>query len=463
MKRKSLLVVLLVFFSISGGIPSLALEGGEQVFTVVIDTYPKRLPLVIDGVLYVPSQSAVRMRWQAGTEHTVSLLETTHYTRVGERLVFDTWNTGEKSPEIVVEADANKSIIAIYRPEAYLKIISPYAKPYGAGWYPLGAEASIEAPGTVALGEGLRAVFVSWSDGETPLSSNNTIVVLEPTTVRAEWKLEAYINATSSVGAPVRGGGWKEIGETVLEAPEVVYGGNGTRYVFQYWEVTRGDAIIVDDPSRTRVTLRFDGPASVTAYYQAQYLVRALLGPLGVAEEYVPEGSTYQLSVSKTIIVAGPGERLVFQGWSNGAREPVTSIVVTAPVTVESIWGVQYRVEAGGGPVPINGTGWYWEGDTAIIEAPPTWKARAGVSYVFKEWSGDASGDNPTLKLVVSGPASVKAVYEKSYKTAATGILLAGSVAIITLLGVTVARRKTGLLRPKAPETGSLPSEASQG
>ncbi|MCE4628521.1 MAG: hypothetical protein F7C34_05190 [Desulfurococcales archaeon] len=446
MNYMSLVVAFLVVFGVVSGVPSLALDSGEQTFTVVIDTYPKRLPLIIDGVLYVPGQSAIKMRWQAGTVHTVSLLETTHYTRVGERLVFDTWNTGERNAEITIVADANKSVIAIYRSEAYLKIISPYAKPSGAGWYPLGTEASIRAPSVVSLGDGLRAVFVSWSDGETPLSSNNTIVILEPTTVRAEWKLEAYINATSSVGAPVRGGGWKEIGETVLEAPEIVYDGNGTRYVFKYWRVTSGDAVIVEDPAKTRVTLRFDGPASVTAYYEAQYLVRALLGPLGTTEEYVSEGSSYQVSVSKTVVVTGPGERFVFQGWSNGAREPVTSITVTGPTTIEAIWKAQYKVEADGGPVPVNGTGWYWEGDTAVVEAPPTWKARAGISYVFRMWSGDASGSDPTLELVVDGPISVKAVYEKSYKTAAMGILVAGGVAAAVLVGVPIAKKKTGLL-----------------
>jgi uncharacterized repeat protein (TIGR02543 family) len=67
-------------------------------------------------------------------------------------------------------------------------------------------------------------------------------------------------------------------------------------------------------------------------------------------------------------------------------------------------------------PHPINGYGWFNHGEAVSVSAP----AEVGVSKdsrdVFRDWSGDYSGKDPQISVVMDAPKQIAAQYATQYR-----------------------------------------------
>jgi len=111
----------------------------------------------------------------------------------GTQYIFEAWkvdDVAEGSNPISVLMDSPHSVVACYRTQYYLTVVSQHVPIEGEGWYDKGSEAafSVESPQGLII----QNVFTGWSGDSTSASQSATIVMNSPKTVTANWK-EEYI------------------------------------------------------------------------------------------------------------------------------------------------------------------------------------------------------------------------------------------------------------------------------
>ncbi len=421
MREKYILVfiVLSILLIIS---PAVSAVHGQSLVAVEIGAYPKNLPIVVDGVVYTPppSGSRITLYWKPGSQHSLSVLEPSHYTGPGARLQFTGWSTGESSETITIEVSKNTTILALYTQEYYVQVYSPYGTAEGSGWYKEGERANISVPQHVSIDNGTRATFSGWSTGNIPWSSNdNYLYVMEPTLVKASWTIEYKLTITKDIeSAHTEGDGWYPKGATVrVEAEEQLYSmNNSVMYRFSRWNVTAG-SLVLDNPSDSVQLIAMNSPVTLQAVYDTYYRVHvsSAYGQV-TSDTYARSGDIVQIGIKNPVVTQGD-TRFVFQRWSNGQKGPTLVLNVEGPTNITAIWETEYRISVystGGGPEP-SGAGWYKEGETAVLSVPREASGRLGVKYHFQGWLGDTSGSMATLEMKVTGPAKIGAAWEKSY------------------------------------------------
>ena len=131
------------------------------------------------------------------------------------------------------------------------------------------------------------------------------------------------------------------------------------------------------------------------------------------------EGTVTNLSVSSP--VDNGTTQYVCTGWTLAGQEPASgtgssfALTVTNNAALTWTWGTNYWVEAlAGADGSIASPGWIAAGTT--IDIIPN----ADTYYEFAGWTGDASGTDNPLQLLVDGPKSVTATYTETL-TANTG------------------------------------------
>jgi len=133
---------------------------------------------------------------------------------------------------------------------------------------------------------------------------------------------------------------------------------------------------------------------------------------------------------TEEIVEIGEGERLVFERWSLPAGEsdsPEVDLNVTGSLTATAVYKKQYYlrvVSEHGSPV---GEGWYDEGSTAIV----TVKAEEGFlpKYVFAGWSGDVSGNAPSITVEMDGAKTIVASWKEDWSMLLY-LIIAGAAAL---------------------------------
>jgi len=209
------------------------------------------------------------------------------------------------------------------------------------------------------------------------------------------WTVSVSVNPAGA--GSVTGGGVYDDGATAVLDPTANAG-----YGFDSWS---GDASGSDDP----LSLLVDGDKSVTANFIS--LDKTITASAGVGGTITPSGVvvvTY--GDDQTFgIAADPGYRILdvlVDGSSVGAVANYTFTNVTVDHTIaasfQKVWTVSVSADpAAGGS--ITGGGVYNAGATAILD--PT----ANAGFGFTGWSGDASGTDDPLSLLVDGDKSVTA------------------------------------------------------
>ncbi|MCS4537446.1 MAG: hypothetical protein HYY67_01130 [Thaumarchaeota archaeon] len=269
------------------------------------------------------------------------------------------------------------------------------------------------------LADGVRAVFVRWSDD---LPSNiRTVVMNQDLTLTAITKVQNLLAVKSNFGE-AKGAGWHDSDtRVILDISSPIEHGNGTKRVLAGWSGTDGGSNVV----------QMDKPKVVEALWKTQYLL-IVVSPFSkiAGGGWYESGSAASLTVNEKTIDQGNNTRRTFEGFHNLME---TTIVMSSPKTVEAKWKTQYLVLIRSEYGSLTGGGWYDRGSPAKItvqkEVPMSGiLGTLGGKFEFNGWTGGfTSLDHETIVLI-DGPKDITAKWSANYFT--PSIVLGGIFAV---------------------------------
>ncbi len=200
----------------------------------------------------------------------------------------------------------------------------------------------------------------------------------------------------NTVPAAVRNSDGLPAGLVLDQITQLVPGGTMQfRLTYPVWVVRATDSAAV---------IQFD----TATYHRTFHVFREVLTP----------NSVHSVGVADTQFTAGGRTRQVFVSWSGGQPR---SFIYTAGATPETLTvtlarshQVHYTTTTGGtiaGTVPS---------DTFVTESTPVTLTATGTGAVrtFQGWAGDTVTKNPTIRLPMTRPYAVRAVFLEPFSTA---------------------------------------------
>ncbi|MBS7606008.1 MAG: VWA domain-containing protein [Candidatus Bathyarchaeia archaeon] len=145
--------------------------------------------LMVDGINYYYSDFPIHLVWNIGSSHNYSWSDILSVNS-NKRYVWVSANglLTDKSGLITVLECWDNNVVAEYKTQFYLRVISDYGYPKGEGWYDKGAVAvvSINSP----QGFLVQHVFTEWSGDVTATTPKITITMDGPKTLIANWRTD---------------------------------------------------------------------------------------------------------------------------------------------------------------------------------------------------------------------------------------------------------------------------------
>jgi len=350
-----------------------------------------------------------------------------------------------------------------YKAQYHLEVLTEHDTTSGSDWYDEGAMGYARLATNVTDGpEGVRFVFAIWGgDASGEGIASDPILMDRPKTAIADWKTQYTLHVSSDpVGIFPSATLWLDEGALADYSALEATVGNDTRYVFRGWAGDYTDA-------STQLSLKMDGPKSVTAKYTPQYLLTLILNPPEI--ELNPEIQGLQRICSNgtwcdagQTIRLGPvpsdfgndTTRLKLLMWKiNGLTQQGQSIEIQmgAPYTIELTYEKEYFLNVTSQYGQPNGGGWYPSGQEARFSV--TYQGSDfPVRHIFAGWESAPPTkitllDGTNGSVTVDRPYIVKAVWKDDYRLMWTSLtILVLSVAVIASIAV-IALRRPGYLR----------------
>jgi len=343
-----------------------------------------------------------------------------------------------------------------YTAQYRLEVSSPYVSPTGADWYDSGTTAYAGLPTNATTGpEGVRYVFARWEgDASGQGLVSDPIVMDHAKKAVAAWKTQ-YSLAISSDPASVFSAYvlWFDAGSTAdFFAPERT-NGTDSRYVFALWS---GDYF----GASVQGSLRMDGPRSVTAKYNTQYLLTVTLIPPEIAKTpgmpnstWYDAGLTEKLGPVPQLIPVSSAERLNLISWNvDGMTQQGTSIEVLMDRAhrVELLYRTQYHLEVTSQLGETTGSGWYYSGENARFGVIYS-GSEFPVKYTLATWQSTPSTTIQTVseseaEINMDRPYAVKAVWNADYTLTWVFIFVVALAVIVIATVAILAVKKPGSL-----------------
>jgi hypothetical protein len=325
---------------------------------------------------------------------------------------------------------------AMWDMQHYLEVVSDHGGPYGEGWYTEGDTATFGIDSVyVDMGD-TKYIFQSWI-GSGEASYNGTeaevsLVMNSPVVETAVWDT-SYLVVTRSTPENVLGLAdslWFVKGDlySSIAAPDTVVMDTLT-YFFLGWMVNGTD--VPGNP----VAARVDSPLVITARYGATAKV-TVTTTIGAGTSVIVDSVMYSApytthwltgSEHSIDIEAFQGEsdtmRYQFEGWNIG-DDRYQRIRVERDSTFTALLDVQYQLSFKTEPTGLL-TGfdfdWHDAGDTVSVPGVPDIVERDTNTYRFRTFTnnGEPVAGNP-VDVVMSGPVSVVARYEKAFSISGT-------------------------------------------
>jgi hypothetical protein len=435
--------------------PKTAVANWEAgLYTVTFDKSPRQGIITVDGTVY--TSLPVVLRWVPGSFHEV-VVPLIEEEPGGTRYVFRSWSDGSRLASRTITADKPGAVyIAYYDVQYRLTVYSEHGATTGSGWYDDGAEAVFSvSPGVVRdEAEGVEYTFKGWvgSGAATCYTGPDNpakVVMTGPIEEFAQWEPTMYyLNVVSEYGDPYGSGWYPPNSEARFGVNTPVNHGNGTLRVFLDWS---GD-LSLREPVGTIVMVK---PHTVIASWDTQYLVvynttapngvllsiprvpQTLSPGFNVFVAYYSAGSSVEVGPAPEIIYEAEGVRYCFEGWAIDGK-PATSGVnltftVDKPLNISVIYGTEMlltvnvvgvsqpytaRLTVESSPAQvfdITPTSpfeqWVRKGVDVTLSVSSPNKIGQGEWAVFREWSGDAQGEQRTVSLRVLDPLNVNAVF----------------------------------------------------
>ncbi len=153
--------------------------------------------LYADGKSYLSKALPPSFSWLSGTAHSFKI-PTQVDTGDGTRLVFTSWNDGDKYSSRVISHGGEYT--AEYKTQYALTVESPYGSPRGNGWYDSGSIASFSINSDA--GGLIQHIFTGWSGDFTGQEATSAVTMDKSKTVKANWQtnyLRLYLLITGII------------------------------------------------------------------------------------------------------------------------------------------------------------------------------------------------------------------------------------------------------------------------
>ncbi len=192
-----------------GSAYGLSISGGEITWDTGNDSDPGRIPRVITksvpvliikvepkgditGNVKIDGQSLLIVNGQV----QIDLIPGQHSIEVpaqldlgtGKRAVFQDWSDADKSNPKQVSSETDLVLIAFYKIQYLLTIVSDKGGPQGTGWYDSGSRATFSV--SSSTGFLIGDVFDHWEGDYSGSSPSGTVTMDGPETVRAVWRTD---------------------------------------------------------------------------------------------------------------------------------------------------------------------------------------------------------------------------------------------------------------------------------
>ncbi|HEV8593937.1 MAG TPA: SBBP repeat-containing protein [Thermoplasmata archaeon] len=419
-----------------------------------LDTLPTGLGLTLDG----NAVTALHAFWcLADSSRTVSA--PTPQVSGPTRHVFSQWSDGGALTHVILCAQPD-TLIAVFTTEHQVTIQSapvdldvtvdgttaraPLTLWWAEGSTHLLALASPQYPGGPTT---TRYAFRVWSDGQVGLS--RSVTVAGPLTLTATFDAEHPIQLDSNpAGRALLVDGisvpmpqtfwWREGTSHTLGATTPQLGGTGVRFAFLGWS-DGGPA------SRTVVA---SAPLLLVGEFTTQYYL-SLSSPYGTpwcepADCWHDAGTVAAFGVD--LRVDGPtGVRFLFDVWSGDLTtgSPVAAIRMDGPRSENAEWTTEYLLQVVSVYGNATGGDWYPAGASASFSVVARESTIGDVQYRFVRWTGDVNSTATSGTILMDGPKTVVAQWERiAFYESPLVWLLPVVVALLLLLFFLFWRRR---------------------
>lgn len=146
--------------------------------------------------------------------------------------------------------------------------------------------------------------------------------------------------------------------------------------------------------------------------YSSQFYVNSSTDPW--RNGWYDEGSV--LFEARPIIDLGNATRLVFDTWIVDGTilgENPVILEVNSSFQIDSKYRRQYLLQLSSERSDVHGSGWYEEGSIAEISIEEVTVGAMPFKYMFTGWSGDLESNSTAAEVLVNGPKSIRAEWER--------------------------------------------------
>ncbi len=436
--------------------------------SIIIDTIPRISEITVDGTIYLPEELPISFSWPEGSTHIISsprIIKESPETRY----VFDSWK--DKSTEVdrtVTITTETREFIALFKTQHFLKPITEYGRVIGGGWQDAGRTALFELESDIVFdkkSDNIRYVFESWDYGDYENSPANSIDIIEPVTVKANWTPQFKLDLKTSVpDYDLFGTGWyPEAKQLALIAEEELESSDADiKYVFDKWVSKGPNPVIIPNAQSPTTTITIGEPYVIEATYKESYRVNVWSqygNPVGGG--FYPKGEIATITLSQNEVLIQPNKiKKVFQGWNTfGARTMNQDIsleqtdliarnllvFVDKPLNVTTSWRTQYYLDVQSQEGKAKGSGWYDLGRMVPVSvdqksAPPgMWSSK-----VFDRWTGDIESTDINERVIINEPKTVIAEWRTDNTPGIiNGAILAGVAGMAVLVYTKTQKNKT--------------------
>ena len=436
--------------------------------SVIVDTIPRISEITVDGTIYLPEELPISFSWPEGSTHIISsprIIKESPETRY----VFDSWK--DKSIEIdrtVTITTETREFIALFKTQHFLKPITEYGRVIGGGWQDAGRTALFELESDIVFdkkSDNIRYVFESWDYGDYENSPSNSIDIIEPVTVKANWTPQFKLDLKTSVpDYDLFGTGWyPEAKQLALIAEEELESSDADiKYVFDKWVSKGPNPVIIPNAQSPTTTITIGEPYVIEATYKESYRVNVWSqygNPVGGG--FYPKGEIATITLSQNEVLIQPNKiKKVFQGWNTfGARTMNQDIsleqtdliarnllvFVDKPLNVTTSWRTQYYLDVQSQEGKAKGSGWYDLGRMVPVSVDQK-SAPAGMwsSKVFDRWTGDIESTDINERVIINEPKTVIAEWRTDNTPGIiNGLILAGVAGMAVLVYTKTQKNKT--------------------
>ncbi len=164
--------------------------------------FQRQYRLTTTGVTGNPPCEAAECWFNEGAEVTLSV-PAVEPIGDGARRSFRGWTGDLRSEQldVSVRMDGPKNVVAEWRTQYYLTVVSPYATPTGSGWYDEGAIAEFSVDADLVVTNGSRFQFSGWSGDFYPAAHPGSTKMDGPKRVVAVWVAGASVQPWLPDGA----------------------------------------------------------------------------------------------------------------------------------------------------------------------------------------------------------------------------------------------------------------------